>query len=72
MYMTGAIYFKAPWTFQFDPSDTRSEPFRLDDGSTRTVPLMTLCKELPYLENDRFKAVDLPYRGSAFSMSVLF
>ena len=37
MYMMGAIYFKAPWTFQFDPSDTRSEPFRLDDRSTRTT-----------------------------------
>ena len=71
MYLINAIYFKAPWTFQFDPSDTRSEPFRLDDGSTRTVPLMTLRRDLPYLENDRFQAVDLPYGGSAFSMSVL-
>ena len=71
MYLINAIYFKAPWTFQFDSSDTRSEPFRLDDGSTRTVPLMTLRRDLPYLENDRFQAVDLPYGGSAFSMSVL-
>ena len=71
MYLINAIYFKAPWTFQFDPSDTRSEPFHVDDGSARTVPLMTLRKDLPYLENDRFQAVDLPYGGSAFSMSVL-
>ena len=71
MYLINAIYFKAPWTFQFDPSDTRSEPFHGDDGSARTVPLMTLRKALPYLENDRFQAVDLPYGGSAFSMSVL-
>ena len=71
MYLINAIYFKAPWTFRFDPSDTRSEPFHLDDGTARTVPLMTLRRELPYQENDRFQAVDLPYGGSAFSMTVL-
>ena len=71
MYLINAIYFKGSWTFQFDPSDTRTEPFHLDDGSTRTVPLMTLREELPYQENSRFQAVDLPYGGRAFSMTVL-
>ena len=71
MYLINAIYFKGSWTFRFDPSDTRSEPFHLDDGSTRTVPLMTLWGELPYQENSRFQAVDLPYGGGAFSMTVL-
>ncbi len=71
MYLINAIYFKAPWTFRFDPSDTRTEPFHLDDGSTREVSLMTMRRDLPYLENDRFQAVDLPYGGSAFSMTVL-
>ena len=71
MYLINAIYFKGSWTFQFDPSDTRTEPFHLDDGSTRTVPLMTLREELPYQENSRFQAVDLPYGGRAFSMTLL-
>ncbi len=71
MYLINAIYFKAPWTFRFDPSDTRTAPFHLDDGSTRPVSLMTLRRELPYQENSRFQAVDLPYGGSAFSMTVL-
>ncbi len=71
MYLINAIYFKGTWTFQFDPSDTRDEPFRLDDGSTRTVSLMTFRRELPYQENSRFQAVDLPYGGRAFSMTVL-
>ena len=71
MYLINAIYFKGSWTFRFDPSDTRTEPFHLDDGSTRTVPLMTLREELPYQENSRFQAVDLPYGGRAFSMTVL-
>ena len=71
MYLINAIYFKGSWTFRFDSSETRPEPFFLDDGSTRTVPLMSLWGDLPYLENDRFQAVDLPYGAGAFSMTVL-
>ena len=71
MYLINAIYFKGSWTFRFDSSETRPEPFFLADGSTRTVPLMSLWGDLPYLENDRFQAVDLPYGGGAFSMTVL-
>ena len=71
MYLLNAIYFKGSWTFRFDPSETRTEPFHLDDGSTRAVPLMTLERTLPYQENSRFQAVDLPYGGRAFAMTVL-
>ena len=71
MFLINAIYFKAPWTFEFDPSVTRTQPFYLDDGSTGTVPLMTMRRNLPYLETSRLQAVDLPYGGGAFSMTVL-
>ena len=71
MYLINTIYFKGSWTYRFDPSETRPERFHLDDGSTRTVPLMTFRRELPYQENGRFQAVDLPYGGHAFSMTVL-
>ena len=71
MYLINAISFKGPWTLRFDPADTRPEPFHLDDGSTRTVPLMTLRGDLSYQENSRLQAVDLPYGGRAFSMTVL-
>ena len=71
MYLINAIYFKAPWTFRFEPSDTRDAPFHLDDGSTRTVPLMSLRRDIRYFGNDRFEAVDLPYGGSAFSMTIV-
>ena len=71
MYLINAIYFKAPWTFRFEPTDTRDAPFHLDDGSTRTVPLMSLRRDIRYFGNDRFEAVDLPYGGSAFSMTIV-
>ena len=47
MYLLNAIYFKGSWTLRFDPSETRTESFHLDDGSTRTVPLMTLQRNPP-------------------------
>ena len=71
MYLINAIYFKGSWTLRFDPSDTRPEPFHLDDGSIRTVPLMTLRGDFSYQANSRFQAVDLPYGGGAYSMTVL-
>ena len=71
MYLINAIYFKAPWTFEFDPDDTRTEPFYPEDRSPETVPLMTIQRDFPYLETSRFQAVDLPYGGGAFSMTVL-
>ena len=70
MYLINAIYFKAPWTFEFDPDDTRTEPFYPEDRSPETVPLMTILRDFPYLETSRFQAVDLPYGGGAFSMTV--
>ena len=71
VYLINAIYFNAPWTFEFDPDDTRTEPFYPEDRSTWTVPLMTIQRDFPYLETSRFQAVDLPYGGGAFSMTVL-
>ena len=71
MVLINAIYFNAPWTFEFDPANTRTEPFYPEDRSTRTVPLMTILRDFPYLETSRFQAVDLPYGGGAFSMTVL-
>ena len=71
MYLINAIYFKAPWTVEFNPDDTRTEPFYPEDRSTETVPLMTILRGFPYMETSRFQAVDLSYGGGAFSMTVL-
>ncbi len=71
MFLINAIYFNAPWTFEFDPDDTRTEPFYPEDRSPREVPLMTILRDFLYLETSRFQAVDLPYGGGAFSMTVL-
>jgi serine protease inhibitor len=71
MYLINAIYFKGTWTWQFDPKDTQSAPFHLADGSTSSTELMKLDGTIPYRVTDRYQAVDLPYGGKAFSMTVV-
>lgn len=71
MYLINAIYFKGSWTQEFDPADTRDEPFHFADGTSRTMKLMKLEATVPYREGTNYQAVDLPYGGKAFSMTIL-
>lgn len=58
--LINAIYFKGNWTHEFDEKQTEKRPFYLGDGNTKEVPLMTLQKNLNYMENEDFQAVQLP------------
>lgn len=71
MYLINAIYFKGSWTYRFDKGKTSQAPFYGLKGSSGSVPLMELEGDLPYDETDQYQAVDLPYGGKAFSMTVL-
>ena len=68
--LVNAIYFKGNWTNEFDKSHTEIRPFHLVDGTTKDVPLMTLYKELAYMENEKFQAVTLPYGDEEMNMKV--
>jgi serpin B len=72
MLLVNAIYFDGAWTAQFDPADTREQPFMREDGSSVEVPMMTMDA----VEVDRgygadYAAVELPYGGGAFSMVIV-
>jgi serpin B len=71
MVLLNAIYFKGDWTVPFDEDDTRPADFRRPDGSVVTAELMNRDDTLAYVATDRFQAVDLPYGGQAFSMTVV-
>ncbi len=71
MFLINAIYFKGSWTQRFDASKTATAPFYSGDGTTGTVPLMQVEEDLLYGETETYQAVDLPYGGKAFSMTVL-
>ncbi len=71
MFLINAVYFKGTWTSQFDKKKTAQATFTGRSGATGSVPLMQLADTLRYAETDRYQAVDLPYGGRAFSMTLV-
>lgn len=69
MYLINAIYFKADWAVQFDPDDTRDEPFITGSGEQTDVPMMQVRDGFGYYQNDDWQVVDLPYGNGDFSFT---
>ena len=70
-YLLNAIYFKATWTEKFDEKNTKTEPFRKDDGTTVDLPMMHRYAEARYCRNAKHTTLCLPYSSGAFNMLVL-
>ena len=68
--LINAVYFKGEWKYKFYENETVEKPFNLENGTTKTIPLMSLNEELSYMENDHFQAVSLPYGEGDMSMNV--
>ena len=71
MFLVNAVYFKAPWTQQFDPRSTRSGTFTRKDGSTVSTPLMTHDGRFRFVDNSEVLGLELFYGDSSFSMVLL-
>ncbi|MCL4249211.1 MAG: serpin family protein [Anaerolineae bacterium] len=71
--IANAVYFKATWLTQFVKELTQDAPFTLLDGSTVTVPMMSMSEgvSLKVFQGDGFVAVALPYVGSAEMLILL-
>ncbi|MBN1782899.1 serpin family protein [bacterium] len=69
MYLINAIYFKAAWTYEFDPEDTYTTPFHTPYGD-RDCRMMQQEGKFLYFATDDFQAIDLPYGNGKFSMTV--
>ena len=71
-FLINAIYFEGAWTLQFDPARTASGDFRRSDGSTVSVPFMSMSDgEFPYAQMSDYQAIELSYGGEAFAMTVV-
>lgn len=66
-----ALYFKAPWTIQFDPDESRPEPFYDYTGNIKTgeATMMHLQADLEYFEDEYYTALDLDLGKKAFKMT---
>jgi len=71
LVLVNAIWFKANWFEQFDPSRTTTGAFVLLDGSEIDVPMMHAGQRTGYASNDLFEAVRLPYAGDAAMVVLL-
>ncbi|MBR2180210.1 MAG: hypothetical protein IJ862_07455 [Selenomonadaceae bacterium] len=65
MDILNVIYFKGDWAKPFKSKYTKSEPFTNKDTSKVNVEMMyrTFDDELKYYENDKYKAIALPYKS---------
>jgi serine protease inhibitor len=69
MYLINAIYFKGSWLFEFKEENTFTGTFFLKDNSTIETDMMHHPEVgVPFLNQEDFQAVDLPYGDSLYSM----
>jgi len=71
MYLINAIYFNAPWKYEFEKTETVEGDFTLSDHARHQVEYMNVSGNFQFTSNEDFTAVDLPYGDSAFSMLVM-
>jgi len=69
LFLVNAIYLKANWATEFDPTKTKSEPFTRLDGSKVDVPTMSVLgeQEIPFAHGTGWQAVELRYRGRDYT-----
>jgi serine protease inhibitor len=71
MYLINALYFKAAWTWEFDPEMTGNMTFHNHDGSSTTLAMMNQKADLDYHQKDNHQIVDLPYGDGKYSMTII-
>ncbi len=71
MYLLNAIYFKGIWTSKFETENTSKKAFMTENGTKRTVDMMSQTADFNYTEDETMQVVQLPYGNQAFSMLVL-
>jgi serpin B len=70
MMLLNAIYFKGSWLQAFNKKETEIENFYLVDSRTVRVPMMKCREYMMHFTGDHYQAVQLPYTGKRFSMSI--
>ena len=71
LILMNAVYFNGGWKKEFQPSATKEESFRLQEGSTKLVQMMAQTGTYEYLQEVGFQAIRLPYGDGQMDMLVI-
>lgn len=70
-YLINALYYKSDWNQGFDDELTFPDDFRRSDGSVVETPMISGSRMFLYTETDDLKMVDLAFKDSTFSLSMI-
>lgn len=73
MYLVNAIYYKADWKYQFDPANTKKEPFYVSPERQVQVDMMSFKEAgtVKAFTGQGFQYLEIPYSTGQYSMGVL-
>ena len=71
MFLMNALYFKGDWSYQFDKALTSDRPFFTTGGNSVNVPTMNGKLGSKVTAGDNYKAIELPYGRTNFTMVVI-
>jgi serpin B len=71
MFIMNALYFKGDWSYQFDKTATQNRPFYPDGGQEISVSTMTSEVGTKVVYGTNYKAVEMPYGRTNFTMTVI-
>ena len=71
LLLINAVHFQGKWQKEFDPSATKEENFRLQDGSLKPVRMMKQTGTYEYREDEEVQAVRLPYGEGQMDMLII-
>ncbi len=71
LVLANAIYFKGIWATPFIPRATSKQPFHLTADSQVESALMHQTEEMPYMENEAYQAVEIPYAGKQLALVII-
>jgi len=71
LVLANAIYLRATWETQFEPFNTRNDPFWIDGKTPAEVPTMGRLKRIGCERRNGYTALALPYEGGELQFVIL-
>ncbi len=71
LVLVNAIHFWGAWMKEFDPELTKEDRFFMENDDTVMADFMSREDTLPYYEDERLQALEIPYSGGDFSMMMV-